>query len=455
MSTDRINWIDLSDYGITLHALRLPSQRVVLVAAGNTRAHEAALAALGFRRTRQGHVVHPETKLALKTVQAQFPLARVAALAREQVIRIVPARIAPAIPFSPQETVERLPADGGAPPNSDHLIHGAVWLGVNRRGQAVYSDGADNRYLEGLAREDFGPESDVDFLRAPTAAALPEMMLGMARRAAQGEHLHADDLLQLARHIEAPWWDRPPEERLHTLQEALEVAATHFIRTHYGSGEPWQDDHQKGKSLYRAAVHLNAHLPTVQRRTDETLRLAQFSSPLPLAIAMRTLLGPIGSNRTVLEPTAGHGALLQGLPTDTRITAVEISPERAERLRWAWGDRAEIVTGDILKTPFPEEPYDYILANPPYGALAHYPDWPSTAQVRFGDIQFPTRRLDQLILLQTLKQRHPQGRAVFLIGAVDILFGLQAGDDVNAIRCHTWQKLKSIVGDCRSKLKRL
>lgn len=102
MSTDRINWIDLSDYGITLHALRLPSQRVVLVAAGNTRAHEAALAALGFRRTRQGHVVHPETKLALKTVQAQFPLARVAALAREQVIRIVPARIAPAIPFSPR-----------------------------------------------------------------------------------------------------------------------------------------------------------------------------------------------------------------------------------------------------------------------------------------------------------------------------------------------------------------
>lgn len=35
----------------------------------------------------------------------------------------------------------------------------------------------------------------------------------------------------------------------------------------------------------------------------------------------------------------------------------------------------------------------------------------------FEGVSFPTRRLDHLILLETLKRRHPRGRAVYLIGA--------------------------------------
>ena len=136
MAKDPIPWIDLSPYGIHLHALRLPSGRATLVAAGNTAAYGAALAALGFRRTRQGHVVHLEPALTLREVRVHFPKATVQEMARDAVIRIVPG--------APPATPPTL-----ATVNTDHWIHNTTLLGVNRRGQRVYQDGAENRYLDG------------------------------------------------------------------------------------------------------------------------------------------------------------------------------------------------------------------------------------------------------------------------------------------------------------------
>ena len=104
----KIRWIDLSPYGITLHALRLPSGRVALVAAGDTAAHGAALAALGFRRTRQGHVVHPEPTLPFRDVRVHFPRASVQEMARETVVRVVP--VAPASPIA-RRNRQRRPSD--------------------------------------------------------------------------------------------------------------------------------------------------------------------------------------------------------------------------------------------------------------------------------------------------------------------------------------------------------
>lgn len=85
-----VRWIDLSPHGLTLHAVRLPSGRAVLVAAGHTADHGAALAALGFRRTRQGHVVHPEPTLKFGDVRRHFPQATVREMPRDRVVRVVP-----------------------------------------------------------------------------------------------------------------------------------------------------------------------------------------------------------------------------------------------------------------------------------------------------------------------------------------------------------------------------
>jgi len=388
-----VRWIDLSAHGITLHALRLPSDRVALVVAGDTAACGPALAALGFRRTRQGHVVHPEPTLKFAAVRRHFPRAAVRDLPREQIVRIVPS----------------------LPPSvaTDHLVHGATRLGVNRRGQFVYEDGAENRYLAGEPGGAFGELAAVDYLRLTDDDDLPDLAAGLLHRAIQEEKLGAEDLLQLSRAIAVPPGRSPVSP--HALQEALEAASVRHFRA---AGEGLAP-----AAAFVAARRLADHLPPAVTRSADTLAFAQYSTPLPLAVAARALLGPLGAGRTLLEPTAGHGALLLGLPPDARVTAVEIDAGRARRLNavlaagpGAAGSRA--IVGDVLHQPAPATPYDYILANPPFGDLSqHRPEAGAPARVTFEGVSFPTRRLDHLILLETLKQRHPQGRAVYLIGA--------------------------------------
>ncbi|MFO1419441.1 MAG: strawberry notch family protein [Candidatus Competibacteraceae bacterium] len=399
-----VRWIDLSAHGITLHALRLPSDRVALVVAGDTAACGPALAALGFRRTRQGHVVHPEPTLKFADVRRHFPRAAVRDLPRERIVRIVPSlppSVAPDTPATPTPVL--------AP---DHLIHGATLLGVNRRGQLVYEDGAEHRYLAGEPDAAFGERAAVDYLRFTDDDDLPDLAAGLLRRALQEEKLGAEDLLQLSRAIAVPP-GRPPVSP-HALREALEAASVRHFRAAEAGLAP--------AAAFVAARRLADHLPPAVTRSADTLAFAQFSTPLPLAVAARALLGPLGAGRTLLEPTAGHGALLLGLPADARITAVEIDPERARRLDavLATGPGAagsRVIVGDVLRQPAPATPYDYILANPPFGDLQHRPEAGASTRVPFEGVSFPTRRLDHLILLETLKRRHPQGRAVYLIGA--------------------------------------
>ncbi|HRY15996.1 MAG TPA: hypothetical protein P5330_09015, partial [Candidatus Competibacteraceae bacterium] len=430
MADDRIRWIDLSRYGLTLHALRLPSGQVALVATGHIAPHAAALTALGFRRTRQGHIVHPEPILKLRDVQRHFPDAQVRDLARETVVRIVPIPAQPAAPATEQT---------GQKP--DHFVHHTTWLGVNRRGQDVFQDGAENRYLEGPplwnAFWDDAPLTASDYLRAATPAHLPEVMAGLLFRADRNEKLTVDDLRHLARVIEAPWRTDADEPFLHELQEALEAATVRYFRHPHRQPNTLdlEIDAPPPTLDFQAAVRLSRHLPPAVARTGRTLAWAQFSTPLPLAVAARTLLGPLGAGRSLLEPTAGHGALLLGLPPDLRLTAVEIDPGRAQRLEQilvdaeqssdpsapATVDRSSVTRvqiGDILRLPPAEQSYDYILANPPYGGLdAQRIANGNATRVSLGNVSFPTRRLDHLILLETLKQRHPLGRAVYLIGA--------------------------------------
>ena len=294
-------------------------------------------------------------------------------------------------------------------------MHNATLLGLNRRGQSVYEDGAENRYLVGDPEGDFGPLTDSDYLRLSDPDRLPEVVAGLLYRAARDERLGAEDLAQLGRVLAVPAGQDAPTP--HALQEALEAASVAYFRAHHA-----RLDARDGESIPTAAFHaarrLAAHLPPVATRSGDTLAFAQFSTPLPLAVAARALLGPVGAGRSLLEPTAGHGALLLGLPADTRITAVEIDPDRARRLERLLGETGSVVTGDILRQAAPASPYDYVLANPPFGGLGRFGTGESPQRrVAFENVSFPTRRLDHLILLETLKQRHPHGRAVYLIGA--------------------------------------
>ena len=103
--------------------MRLPSDRVALVVAGDTAACGLALAALGFRRTRQGHVVHPEPTLKFADVRRHFPGAVVRDLPRERIVRIVPSQppsVAPDAPATPARAIDPL-VHGATPVSYTHL----------------------------------------------------------------------------------------------------------------------------------------------------------------------------------------------------------------------------------------------------------------------------------------------------------------------------------------------
>lgn len=72
----------------------------------------------------------------------------------------------------------------------------------------------------------------------------------------------------------------------------------------------------------------------------------------------------------VLEPSAGHGALIDALLRDDSrcgpIDAVELDPLAADVLRERWPERVRVEQCDYLERPAPSEPYDLAILNPPY-----------------------------------------------------------------------------------------
>ncbi len=362
-------WLDLSAYGLRLQVVATPGGRPILYVTGPTEAHQRALIALGFQRTPGGHIVKPDGKLAAAAALARFPAAHLRDLPVADVVRRVnlatPLRSAPSESAPPDET-----------------------------------------------------PTSASGLRVARPQDLPDALSALVQRAAQGEWLDSTDLRQFAARLEVPWNpDGLTPGFLHQVQEALEVAAVRAVtpalqsvQASLRAGQPLPD------AAFRATVALTEGLPRQRYRNERTVQLAQYSTPLPLALAAQALLGPVGAGRTVLEPTAGHGALVCGLPEDAAITAIELDPARADRLRQAL-PAMRVLAGDALELLNAAEPaYDYVIANPPFGSLQPMRDQ-FRATVTVADTPFTTQRLDHALLLHSLRQRHPNGRAVFILAA--------------------------------------
>ena len=116
-----------------------------------------------------------------------------------------------------------------------------------------------------------------------------------------------------------------------------------------------------------AAKLLASRLLTETRRSEQQIRLQQFSTPLPFA-ALAVRAAAIRKGETVLEPSAGTGALA-AFATRAGATLLlnEIDPFRPSLLRAVFGGE---VTGhdsehidDLLQTPVLP---DVVVMNPPW-----------------------------------------------------------------------------------------
>jgi len=141
--------------------------------------------------------------------------------------------------------------------------------------------------------------------------------------------------------------------------EAVEVALILYLR-------------QKGlpQNPLEQLQWLESLCPTHTRRTEEQIKLQQFSTPLPLAYLV-ALAGQITNNDLVLEPSAGTGIMAQFAKLQgASLMLNELAPDRAKILR-------RLFPGTPLFSVNAEQINDYlagktqpsvVLMNPPFSS---------------------------------------------------------------------------------------
>jgi len=118
-----------------------------------------------------------------------------------------------------------------------------------------------------------------------------------------------------------------------------------------------------------AARLLASRLLTETRRSEQQIRLQQFSTPLPFA-ALAVRAAAIRKGETVLEPSAGTGALAAfAARAGATLLLNEIDPFRHSLLRAVFGGEATGHDGehidDLLQTPVLP---DIVVINPPFAS---------------------------------------------------------------------------------------
>lgn len=399
-----VNWIQLNavDPETRLVAVRFPSgtKRLVLVSTGDVNeAQLKALTEMGFYRSRSGFLVRDDLRFTLPAIRRAFPKATPVKVPMNYVTRIMPAR-APVASDAP-------PAEGAVAVNN--AVMSARPLGVNYKGQIVYQ-GEDGRFINDVKNQiirEAEARSGATFLYASTPEDLALCADGFVQEIAGGKVFRFDDLKRFASVIT----ERTESEVVKTpllrqVQEAIESGLVRHMRQQVRS--------QINRATYNLAIRLEEGQPPLAARTSDSVTLQQYSTPLPISLAVQRIFGST-EGKTVLEPTIGNASLVCAMP-DATIIGYDLDGHRLENVRRDRKD-ALVKLGDATSTDFRElndgKPFDLVVSNPPFGGL-------QTSRTLQG---LKITRIDHLILMRSLLARKDDGLAVYIIGADSYLNG--------------------------------
>ena len=186
-----------------------------------------------------------------------------------------------------------------------------------------------------------------------------------------------------------------PDAKL--VDEAVELAGVVYGREVVEKEEYTED-------IYNRLVDFNnKQMPTLGVRDSVSIANQAYSTPLPLAHAAIQLSGLYDNvDNTVLEPTAGQGALLIFTDAD-KATVNEINPDRVAALK---SQGFKVSQQDAGSMKFQPKSVDVVLTNPPYGE----------GEQTYNIDGFETKQRDHAIALNALTAMKDDGRAVLLIG---------------------------------------
>lgn len=168
---------------------------------------------------------------------------------------------------------------------------------------------------------------------------------------------------------------------------------------------------------YNKLVALYEQQPNLGVRTSTSVENQAYSTPVPLAYLASKLAGiSLDDNSTVVEPTAGNGALLiEANPS--QVLANEINEDRAS---WLKENGYDVSQKDATEWK-PSKKTDILIANPPFGSVysnGKRKTWTVKSSVSpTGNYQ--TGEIDHTIVLQQLANMEDDGVAVLLVGGVD------------------------------------
>lgn len=184
------------------------------------------------------------------------------------------------------------------------------------------------------------------------------------------------------------------------MQELVELAMTNetrLIAKSYING-----DAKKQKHGYDTIVNMYNMQPLLNARDSTRFERQQYSTPTPFGYVMGQFVKDDKTVESVLEPSAGNGALTIAFPANT-VHVNDIDERRLENLRTL--GYAHVTNQDAL-IPF-EGSVDAVLTNPPFG---------STTAKEFDDGQIKISSLEGLMAINALESMKDNGRAAIVIG---------------------------------------
>lgn len=184
------------------------------------------------------------------------------------------------------------------------------------------------------------------------------------------------------------------------MQELVEPAMTNetrLIAESYING-----DATKQKLGYDTIVDMYNMQPLLNARDSTRFERQQYSTPTPFGYVMGQFVKDGKTVESVLEPSAGNGALTIAFPANT-VHVNDIDERRLENLRTL--GYAQVTNQDAL-IPF-EGSVDAVLTNPPFG---------STTAKEFDDGQIKISSLEGLMAINALESMKDNGRAAIVIG---------------------------------------
>lgn len=185
------------------------------------------------------------------------------------------------------------------------------------------------------------------------------------------------------------------------MQELVELAMTNetrLIAESYING-----DATKQKQGYDTIVDMYNMQPLLNARDSTRFERQQYSTPTPFGYVMGQFVKDGKMVESVLEPSAGNGALTIAFPANT-VHVNDIDERRLENLRTL--GYAQVTNQDAL-IPF-EGSVDAVLTNPPFG---------STTAKEFDNGQIKISSLEGLMAINALESmKDNNGRAAIVIG---------------------------------------